>query len=158
MIISFTGHRPQKIGGYKTPNPIYTFLCQETEKLLIALNPEETISGMALGFDWIGAEVSIKLGIPFIASVPFIGQESIWPEHSKKQYRELLAKAKEVVIVSEGSYSVEKMQIRNCWMADRADEVIACFDGTKGGTKNCIDYAIKKGKRIYCIDPTKAPK
>lgn len=162
MKICFTGHRPNKLPnpktGYDTTNPTYTFLRRETEKWLLELKPDETISGMALGFDWIGAEVSIKLGIPFIAAVPFIGQESIWPEHSKKQYRELLAKAKEVVIVSEGSYSVEKMQVRNCWMVDHSDDVIACFDGTKGGTKNCVDYATKKGKRIYCIDPTQAPK
>jgi uncharacterized phage-like protein YoqJ len=162
MKLCFTGHRPNKLPnkqtGYDTTNPIYTFLRQETERLLIELNPDETISGMALGFDWIGAEASIKLGIPFIAAVPFISQARIWPTASQKQYEQLLAKAKKVVIVSEGTYSVEKMQIRNCWMVDHANIVIACFDGTRGGTKNCVDYAIGKNKTMHYIDPTKAPK
>src|ERR1700722_15037804 len=158
MIVSFTGHRPSKTGGYNTPNPTYNYICKELEKLLSELKPEKCISGMALGFDTYAAEVCIKLGLPFIAAVPFASQARIWPKTSQDKYEWLLKKASEVVIVSEGTYSVEKMNIRNHWMVEHADEVIACFDGTRGGTKNCVDYAISKAKRIYCIAPTKAPK
>lgn len=76
---------------------------------------------MALGYDWMIAKVAIKLGIPFIAAVPFVGQEAIWPQKSKDQYNQLISKASEVKIVSEGGYSAWKMQVRNCWMIDCAD-------------------------------------
>lgn len=52
--------------------------------------------------------------------------------------------AAEVVVVSDGEYAVWKMQTRNEAMVDAADELWALWDGSSGGTKNCIDYA--KGK------------
>ena len=33
-------------------------------------------------------------------------------------------------------------------MVDRSDSIVALWNGTSGGTKNCIDYAEKKGKPI----------
>jgi uncharacterized phage-like protein YoqJ len=154
MIISFTGSRPPKIGGYKLPNPTYIHVCQQLDKILKELKPEKCISGMALGFDSYAANVCIKLEIPFVAAIPFIGQEKAWPESSQKTYQKLLSKASEKVIVSEGGYSAEKMQLRNQWMCDHADIVIACWDKTPGGTKNCIDYAKSINKEIIYINPT----
>jgi uncharacterized phage-like protein YoqJ len=153
MIIAATGHRPDKLGRYKLPNPTYTYVCQETKKLLLQLKPDKCISGMALGFDQYFAMVCIRLGIPFIAAVPFEGQESVWPEQSKRAYHFLLKKASEVVIVSEGGYLASKLQARNEYMIDRADQVIAAFDGSSGGTKNCVEYARSKNKVIHIIDP-----
>jgi uncharacterized phage-like protein YoqJ len=37
------------------------------------------------------------------------------------------------------------MQRRNEWMVDRADKLVALWDGSWGGTFNCIEYARKKG-------------
>lgn len=45
------------------------------------------------------------------------------------------------------------MQKRNEWMVDRIDELLAIYNGTPGGTKNCIDYAKKLGKPITIICP-----
>ena len=158
MIVSFSGHRPDKLGGYKLPNPTYLYVCQQLESILKDLKPEKAISGMALGFDQYAANVCIKLSIPFIAAVPFLGQEKAWPQASQDAYHRLLAKATEVVIVSEGGYAAWKMQTRNQWMTDRADKVIACFDGTTGGTYNCVQYAKQLGKEIIVIDPKLALK
>ncbi len=159
MIIAGTGHRsdklPDKKTGYKLPNPTYIKICQATDKLLRELKPEKVISGMALGFDQYLASVAIKLGIPVIAAVPFKGQECKWPAQSQKAYNKLLSLVSEIVIVSEGEYSAAKMQIRNEWMVNRADAVIACWDGSNGGTCNCVKYAESINKTIYRIDPTK---
>lgn len=153
MIVSVTGHRPDKLGSYKIPNPIFNRICWAAQKHLLKLNPEVVYTGVALGFDtWI-AEICIKNNIPFIAAVPFKGQEKMWPKMAQEQYHYLLSKAKEVVIVSEGEYSAKKMQIRNCFMVDRANVVLACFDGTSGGTKNCVDYAKNLNKEIIIINP-----
>jgi len=117
MIIACTGHRPDKLPnketGYKLPNPTYIHVCRQIEKVLQKLQPEKCISGMALGADSYFASVCIKLGIPFIAAIPFIGQEKAWPAASQKAYHLLLNKAAEKVIICEGGYAPSKMQTRN---------------------------------------------
>lgn len=155
MIVAFTGHRPDKLGGYNVPNPTYTHVCQQIEKALKELKPDKVISGMALGVDQWAAYISYKLGIPFVAAIPFEGQESAWPQQSQKTYRSLVKLASEQVIVSPGKYSGEKMQIRNEWMVNQCDKLIGVYNGdAAGGTANCIKYAISMGKDIYYIDPT----
>lgn len=153
MIVSFTGHRPDKLGGYKLPNPIYIHVCQQIEKALKELKPEKIITGMALGVDQWAAYIAHKLNIPFLAAIPFEGQELKWPEVSQKSYLLLRSLADEEVIVSPGGYAANKMQIRNQWMVDNCDLLIAVWDGSKGGTGNCVEYAKSYNKKIYLIDP-----
>jgi len=45
------------------------------------------------------------------------------------------------------------MQARNTWQTDKADKLLAVFDGSSGGTGNCVKYAKSKGKTIILIDP-----
>jgi uncharacterized phage-like protein YoqJ len=153
MIVAFTGHRPDKLGGYKLPNDIYIKVCREIDKALKELKPEKVITGMALGVDQWAAMIAYKLGIPFLAAIPFENQESKWPEKSQKTYRVLRKLAAEEVIISEGSYSIDKMQTRNVWMVDNCEKLIAVWDGTKGGTGNCVEYAKSLNKDIYYINP-----
>lgn len=155
MILSFSGYRPSKLGGYKLPNLTYIRVCQATEKLFLELKPEKCISGAAQGFDLYAAFVCIKLGIPFIAAIPHINQEKVWPKESQIIYHKILSKATEVVIVSEGGYTAEKMQKRNEYLVDKADEMIFCIrpDETSGGTYNCLQYAKSKEKTIHYINP-----
>lgn len=153
MIVAFTGHRPNKLGGYKLPNPTYLYVCQQIEKTLIELKPEKVISGMALGIDQWAANIAWKLKIPFIAAVPFEGQETAWPQASQKTFQSLIRLANEVVIVSPGKYEAVKMQVRNEWMVDHSNKLIAVWDGTSGGTGNCVNYAKSKNKEIIYINP-----
>ena len=157
MIVVFTGHRPDKLGGYKLPNDKYISVCKKIEAALIELKPEKAISGMALGIDQWSANICFKLGIPFIAAIPFLGQEAIWPADSKRIYKILLGRAESQHIVCEGGYAAQKLQLRNEWMVDQLtspdDTLIACWDGTKGGTGNCVAYAEKQNKKIYRIEP-----
>lgn len=44
-------------------------------------------------------------------------------------------------MVCSGRYAPEKMQRRNEWMVDHCTEVVALWDGTPGGTANCLRYA-----------------
>ena len=112
---------------------------------------------MALGWDQWAAGVCIELQIPFIAAVPFLGQEKVWPQVSKDIYHALLKKAVETVIVCEGSYANWKMQKRNEWMVDHCDKLIACYNGDlSGGTYNCVKYAQDQNKEIIVINPNKA--
>lgn len=156
MIASFSGHRPNKLekfGGYNIHDPRYEPLRTAIGNHLIEQKVSKAISGMALGIDQLAAEVCVRLGIPFIAAVPHVGQEKIWPQSSQKQYQDLLAKAAEVVIVSEGEYAAYKMQVRNEWLVDNCDILIMIWDGTNGGTSNCRNYAEKQNKKIIRINP-----
>jgi len=58
-----------------------------------------------------------------------------------------------VVVVSEGGYSARNMQRRNEWMVDHSDKVLAVWDGSNGGTGNCVAYARSIGREIIRIDP-----
>jgi uncharacterized phage-like protein YoqJ len=126
-------------------------LAEYLSSLLVATDNLQSVSGMALGFDQWAAEVCIDYGIPFQAAVPFVGQEAIWPEQAQVRYRELLGKAQSVVIVSEGGYTADKLQRRNEYMVDLlvgpADRLVGWWDGTPGGTRNCVRYATSRGKR-----------
>lgn len=153
MIVAFTGHRPDKLGGYKLPNPTYIKVCQQIEAELTALKPDKVISGMALGVDQWAAFIAHKLKIPFVAAIPFINQECKWPKESQKIYHQLLQLASEQVIVSPGGYTAAKMQVRNCWMVDQCNKLIAIWDGSEGGTGNCVNYAKSVKKEIIFIDP-----
>ena len=152
MIVSFTGHRPDKLGGYNS-NPVKDYIIAELESILNNLKPDRCISGMAIGFDQMAALICIKLGLPFEAAIPFLGQEKRWPFDSQTEYNSILDKAEKKTIVCEGGYSAFKMQKRNEYMVDNSDVIISCWDGTSGGTKNCIDYAKKLNKKIIRIDP-----
>lgn len=159
MILSCSGYRPNKLPdaktGYKIPNPTYIHVCQQIEKILLELKPEKCLSGMALGSDQYFASVCIKLKIPFVGCIPFQGQEDFWPEESKKTYKLLLKKASEVIIVSPGEYIPTKLQIRNEYLVDNCDKLIAVINPleTSGGTFNCLQYAKSVNKEIIYIDP-----
>ena len=135
-IIAATGHRPPKIGGYGQAAGCR--LIAFATGYLRDAQPEQTISGMALGWDMAFARATLDLGIPLIAAVPFEGQEAKWPADSQRQYSNLLARATAVHVVSPGGYSAAKMQVRNEWMVDNCTRVAALWDGSAGGTGNCI--------------------
>lgn len=152
MIIAATGSRPNKIGGYILPNPTYEKICKATEQVFLELKPEKVVSGMALGYDQYFANTAWKLNIPFLAAVPMDGQERMWSEIDQRRYKKLLSRANEVYVVNPGEYAAWKMQKRNEWMVLNCDLLLACWDGTEGGTKNCIDFAKKIGRDIKYLE------
>jgi len=156
MILSATGHRPEKLGfEYDLAGPYFDYIREEFRKIIIERKPDKCISGMALGTDQLFALVSIEMQIPVIAAIPFTGQESVWPQKSKDLYHEILSNPLvEEFVVFEGDYQPWKMLKRNCWMVDNSDAVAAVWDGCKGGgTYHCVEYARSKDKEIIYINP-----
>jgi len=155
MIVSFTGHRPQRFGGFK-PCATHDRVKARVREKLVELQPTEAISGMALGFDQWAAEVCGDLGIPFVAAVPFPGQELEWPWYSQQQYYTLIKKAARVHVVDPVSpanrgEAARKLHARNHWMVDNSDAVVAAWDGSKSGTGECVKYAKKVGRLVHRI-------
>lgn len=148
-VLAGTGHRFDKLGGYSSET--HTRLIFLARWSIEKYHPTLIISGMAPGWDQALATAAVELGIPFTAAVPFIGQENRWPRLSIEKYRALLAKARNVVIVSEGGYAAWKMQRRNEWMANNADAMLALWNGSDGGTANCLRYARDAGKPVHHV-------
>lgn len=146
MIIAATGHRPNKLGGYT--DAILQHLADGAARYLEEQRPDKVISGMALGWDMAWALAAWRLKIPFIAAIPFNGQQLVWPERAQQQWGALKREAAEVVVVCRGDYAPWKMHVRNQWMVDHSDKVCALWDGSAGGTFNCITYARRQGKPI----------
>lgn len=168
MIVAFTGHRPQRTGGFgrkaylRLFDVAFTYLRDLRDSLPF---PQQrnlvTMSGMAQGWDHAGASASHELGIPFIAAVPFEGQERLWPGAAQRAYRSLLNKAHNVHVVHPGSTEewppeafVFAFQERNEFMVDRSDLICALWDGkSSGGTANCVAYALGAEKPVVNLWP-----
>lgn len=140
---TITGHRPTKLGGYG--HAAERALVAFAARWLTALEPRGVITGMAQGIDLAFAEASDVLGVPFCAAVPCEGQASPWPLAARRRYERLLAAATKRVLVTPGPYADGVMELRNRWMVDRAalksGLLLATWDGSAGGTRNCVAYA-----------------
>lgn len=154
-MIMITGHRPNKLGGYKW-NPTQQWVQQELNravKFFYRAGERDFMSGMALGVDqWFAATV-LEMQANLYCVIPFEGQESIWPSQSQQEYRSLLNRAQHVTTLNGKGYAPWKMQARNEYMVNNSDHIIAVWDGTSGGTANCVRYAETRDKPIYRIDP-----
>ena len=182
MNISWTGHRPnnKNMGGYdwnSSKNKIIRHMMYMKVMEIIASSSDREfrfISGGALGVDQFAFSVvdeqikKVDTNIITIINeiaVPFKDQPNSWfKQEDKDRYNLQLSKADVVTYVDEtdgyikmttpqGRYNPYKLQIRNEYMVDNADIVIAVWDGSKGGTCNCVNYAKKIGKKIIVINP-----
>lgn len=154
MILAGTGHRPDKLGGYSPRAD--ALLTDFAARVLTRLAPSGVISGMALGWDQALAVASVRLGIPFVAAVPFRGQESRWPRAARDNYDALIRAASHVHVVTPEIEWQElqpwAMQRRNEWMVDNSTALLALWNGDrKGGTFNCIQYAREGARRIINV-------
>lgn len=145
MIYAGTGHRPSKLLGFGKESELR--LKDFASVVLQKIKPTKIISGLAIGWDTALAQAAIELNIPFDAYLPFEDQAGRWPKDSQKEWQRLKSMAVSVKCCSK-TFNNVCMQQRNEWMVDNSDVVLALWDGSNGGTKNCVDYAKRKNKKI----------
>jgi len=156
-IIVCTGHRPQKLDdGYA--DLTRTFLIRVATDWLRHLAPRGVISGFALGWDSAVVEACLKLKIPYVGCIPFQGQEKRWPGPEQFRYEQYKKQADKIIVCSPGEYSAKKMHLRNERMINLSLKdgpehalVLALWNGSTGGTKNCLEYAQRK--QLETINP-----
>lgn len=160
--IALTGHRPSKLYGYDYYSPGNLAIATKLREYLLSHLQQgkqvHAISGMALGADTIFALVALKLkrqgyAVTLEAAIPCTNHSGKWPDPSKKQWRDIVEVADVVTYVSKLLYKPYLMQKRNEYMVNQCNELIAVFDGTQGGTANCVKYAEEKGKKIVTVNP-----
>ena len=159
--LCFTGHRSQKLPWkFNEKNlrcQIMKFHLKNAIKRAIGDGYTDFISGMALGFDMICAEMVLKLkkknpNIKLECAIPCKNQEIKWNKQLQERYREILKQADKIWCGSE-NYNKLCMFERNKYMINNSSKVIALFDGKPGGTAQTLNYAKKKGLKIEIIVP-----
>ena len=160
MIIAVTGHRPNKLYGYDLSHQKYKELSVKIIEFLNEYNATHCISGMALGVDTVFAISSIKYrnnnptkNILVECAIPCRNHTSKWQQLDKLRYLKILEEADIITKVSNDPYQPWLMQKRNEYMTDKCDLLLAIWNGSKGGTGNCVKYAKNKEKGIVIIDP-----
>jgi uncharacterized phage-like protein YoqJ len=154
-VMAVTGHRPSGIDNdYTYSSEIWRGLKKAYEELFIGMNVDHLLTGGALGVDTVAAEVALSSGIPYTVCVPFDGQDSKWPKKAKQRYERLLDNSEGIIVVSPGPYAVWKLHRRNEFMVDNSSMVLATWNGKpKGGTYECVQYAVKKKSSVLRLDP-----
>ena len=154
----FTGHRPGKLPWrYNEADPRCAALKRRIADAAEAAYEEgyrHFLCGMALGCDLYFCECVLALravhpDITVEAAVPCPTQPDGWPPEQRARYRRLLDACDFETLVS-NRYTPYCMQRRDRYMVDHASLLIAVFDGTPGGTRYTMEYAISR--LIFVVD------
>lgn len=157
----FTGHRSQKLPWRFNEQDERCLQMKENAKqeIISAINRGYIyfISGMAIGFDMICAELVLELKkqypqIKLICAIPCKGQEKVWNSLIQKRYNNIIKQADKKVVLAE-KYTPECMLDRNRYMINNSSLCIALFDGKPGGTAKTITYAKENKVKVIEIKP-----
>jgi uncharacterized phage-like protein YoqJ len=146
-IIGITGHRQLSHPKDQIKNKLKEFFIEENATVII--------SGLALGFDTLAAEVAVEMNIELIAAIPFEHQASKWNQQDQIKYVSLLEKAKDIYIheLPENGNIYAGYFGRNKWIVECSNVLIAYYKDIDGGTAHTWKEAGKKNiKRINLID------
>ncbi|MCM1556942.1 MAG: DUF1273 domain-containing protein [Anaeroplasma bactoclasticum] len=162
LTLMFTGHRSQKLPwGFNENDPRCKKMRETAKQKIedaILSGYKYFISGMAIGFDMICAELVLELkqkypDIKLVAALPCRNQDSVWrDEKLRKRYRDILKQADLVWCESE-TYTKDCMLRRNDYMLNNSSRVIALYNGLGGGTAYTIKKAQANGMYIDIIKP-----
>lgn len=160
MTCCVTGHRPAGFPFSRDPDTeLFNCYIQALQNEIVSLIDQgyiHFITGMAEGADLDFAKVIISLRNDF----PDIVLEAAFPypsrstkERTKRQEdKDFVVKHCDLTYIVSDHYFNGCMHKRNRYIVDKADVVLAIWNGEQsGGTWSTIQYAISKGKKIRYI-------
>lgn len=156
----FTGHRPAKLPwGSREDDPRCLALKQSIAREVEGLYHRgfrHFISGMALGCDLYFAEAVLAAraahpDLTLEGAVPFPGQADRWGPADRVRWRRALD-ACDVETVVQQHYDRFCMHRRDRYMVDRSRCILAVFDGTPGGTRYTLNYAMDRQLEVMLLD------
>ena len=162
-VCAFSGYRPAKMPFSSEDDPACRDLKQRLREEIRRAAQDgytEFLCGMALGVDTWAAEEVIALReslrgtreIFLHAYLPFPKQDARWSAKQRCRYHGLLTLCDSITVVSP-SYLPDAMERRNRAMIERAERLIAVFDGKKGGTRNTVLMAHEAGIELRILSP-----
>ena len=152
----FTGHRPAKLPWrYDESDPRCLALkARIADAVALAYDQgfHHFLCGMAQGCDLYFCEAVLVLrerhpDITVEAAIPCPTQADAWPADQQVRYRKLVAACDLETMVS-ANYTAACMQRRDRYMVDHSALLIAAFDGTAGGTRYTMEYAMRRGLSV----------
>ena len=156
----FTGHRPTKLPWrYDETDPRCAALkrrIRDAAELAYEQGYRHFICGMAQGCDLYFCEEILALrqihpDITVEAAIPCPSQADAWPAAQRERYRALV-EACDFETMGSARYTSSCMQRRDRYMVDHASLLIAAFDGSAGGTRYTVEYAMRRG--VCVVDLT----
>ncbi len=160
---SFTGHRPSKFSfGYNENDSVCEKLKFNIRKAVESLIIKGYInfqSGLAQGVDTYCAEIVLDMKaeyphIKLVGAIPCYEQDALWSAQAKERYNKLKCACDITHYLTKSTYTKGCMQIRNRFLVESAGILLAVYDGSPGGTRNTVDYAMKLNKKLIIIDPS----
>lgn len=140
MKVVITGHRLHKLESYSC-GKIYGLINALLHQLKEKHGYIRGYAGMASGVDLWFCQNCNSLEIPYVACIPFDGQEETMDENARELRGQLIEAASEVY------------RVKNSWMVEKADMAIVVWDGNKGGTHNVLQQLVENKKPFYWINP-----
>lgn len=156
-----TGHRPKSLPwGYNESKQTCVKFKEILKQILLSVIENGVITfltGMAEGFDMIGAEIIIDLkkefpNVKLVAVIPCIGQEFKWKLNQQERYKNILLHCDKKIILSK-IYTPNCMNKRNLWMVQHSSVCIACWNGQPSGTANTVKFANQNACKVIVINP-----
>lgn len=156
MTICVIGHGPDKLYEFAMYNSRWNLLKALFKQKLIDMNCHDAWTGMGLGVDTVFAVTVLEMkeegfDIRLHCAIPCRQFTSKWPVASIAMYDSILERADDIVFLSQDTYRPYLMKIRNMYMIDHSDEVLAVWDGTSDSTYDCIKYAQEKNIPVMRI-------
>lgn len=152
----FTGHRPAKLPWrYNEEDGRCLALKRRIADAVEAAYDQgyrHFLCGMAQGCDLYFCECVLALrerrpDVTVEAAIPCPTQADGWPAALRERYDRLVAACDFETLVS-ARYSSSCMQRRDRYMVDHASLLIAAFDGSPGGTRYTVEYAMRRGVSV----------
>lgn len=152
----FTGHRPAKLPwGCNEEDPRCLALkarMADAIETAYAEGYRHFLCGMAQGCDLYFCQCALDLrarcsGVTVEAVIPCPSQADGWPKEERERYARMVEACDLETVVS-AQYNSGCMLRRDRYMVDHASLLIAAFDGTAGGTRYTIEYAMKRGVSV----------
>lgn len=153
-----SGHRPEHIArGTRTIEEVRAQIFDFYVNLLRWLRPKEVISGLARGFDLWLAWAAVEAEVPLIGACPYPTQSKgpEWTPDEQQEWHALVKYHAETHVLSSSYWERDgdnALHARNRWMVDRCTHLTSFWQGTRGGTANANDYAVRIGKPRLVIN------
>ncbi len=153
---AFTGHRENKLPWRgNEDDPRCERLKQQIFDAVEAVwhgGVRHYICGMANGCDFYFAEAVLELRaehpeVTLEAAIPCEGQTVRWTAAQRRRYDAVAAECDYTTVLQQ-SYTPDCMLRRNRYMIDASAFLIAAYNGSPGGTRSTLLYAIRQGLQI----------
>ncbi|MDO5560355.1 MAG: SLOG family protein [Oscillospiraceae bacterium] len=158
--VCFSGHRPEKLPGKGDDKREETIYIKKilTEKIRLCISDgyTEFISGVARGIDLWAAQTVLRMKAVYPSVIlrcvkPVSDQGINFPDNDKLLLDFILSNADDVICTCQ-SYTRNCYMIRNRYMVDHSDKLIAFVKNYRSGTGQTINYAMKLNKNVDITD------